>query len=601
MKDTNRKATTFNSNTDSKISYSLLDSDDDNDNEYITLTKVNCCSCYDDGRCAWDICVRRLTGTLIVVSSLILLSFYVLLPLILTSYMNNINIKFNQLSMSDDITTSTTIDTSLWSSIQQQRRNPNNDTLEMYASCQMENIYLPVDIGIVVSSLNVYHHSILVGTLKPHSKEITVLSSNNGSFSLPASLKISNFTSFHNFANELLNKNNVSWFLTTDDGGRGASIRLHVPLYFWNAYFNVYVPGVRFSKTVIMKGCNGFKNTTLEMFKLDDLPNNNTWAKNTTKGLNVHVKVKIYNPSNANVTDMGIVRFDMTLKHEQQQHQRKQLNLYPKISTMAMNEMNNNNNNIDNNKDNNLDETELGFLLTDGSLSVVPGWNTLHASGKLIGQGIYADQLIEHFLSGKNNVLHAEAPNTGASSDHLFSKFVGGLSLDTTLHGLQTGIINQGAMLLDAAVIAQILNPFRGKKPIHVPTLIEIKNPFGAILNITSIHFSVIIKTSSKNQLNQTRDVVVGTASHSNVNIVVPRYNSTWIPPILLSVDLSQEFDVITGFIIDMEEKGSQNVSLIGNFSFITGGLLFNPKNYRQNDNIPCCIQDPKSERHDCP
>ena len=159
----------------------------------------------------------------------------------------------------------------------------------------------------------------------------------------------------------------------------------------------------------------------------------------------------------------------------------------------------------------------------------------------------------------------------------------------------------QVAMLLSEKLILEILNPFRGKKPIPVPTLIKIKNPFGATLNITSIHFSVIIKTSSKNQLNQTRDVVVGTASHSNVNIVVPRYNSTWIPPILLSVDLSQEFDVITGFIIDMEEKGSQNVSLIGNFSFITGGLLFNPKNYRQNDNIPCCIQDPKSERHDCP
>jgi hypothetical protein len=158
----------------------------------------------------------------------------------------------------------------------------------------------------------------------------------------------------------------------------------------------------------------------------------------------------------------------------------------------------------------------------------------------------------------------------------------------------------QVAMLLDAQTIEEILNPFRGKKPILVPTLIKIKNPFGAILNITAIHFSVIIKTSAKNQSNQTRDVIVGTASHSNVNIVVPRYNSTWIPPILLSVDLSQKFDAdaITGFIIDMGEKGSQNVSLIGNFSYITGGLS---KNYRQNDTIPCCIQDPKSERHDCP
>jgi hypothetical protein len=158
----------------------------------------------------------------------------------------------------------------------------------------------------------------------------------------------------------------------------------------------------------------------------------------------------------------------------------------------------------------------------------------------------------------------------------------------------------QVAMLLDAKIISEILNPFRGKKPIPVPSLIKIKNPSGAILNITSFHFSVIIKTSAKNQSNQTRDVIVGTASHSNVNIVVPRYNSTWIPPILLSLDISQEFefDAITGFIMDMEEKGSQNVSLIGTLQiheqhgYIT---------YRQNDTIPCCIQDPKSKGHDCP
>jgi len=31
--------------------------------------------------------------------------------------------------------------------------------------------------------------------------------------------------------------------------------------------------------------------------------------------------------------------------------------------------------------------TELGYLLTDGPLSVAPGWNILKASGRFIAQG----------------------------------------------------------------------------------------------------------------------------------------------------------------------------------------------------------------------
>ena len=56
--------------------------------------------------------------------------------------------------------------------------------------------------------------------------------------------------------------------------------------------------------------------------------------------------------------------------------------------------------------------------------------------------------LIQKFLAGESNVLRAVAPSVDASSDPLFSQFVGGLSLDTTLHGEKTGLIKQGVMLL---------------------------------------------------------------------------------------------------------------------------------------------------------
>ena len=72
----------------------------------------------------------------------------------------------------------------------------------------------------------------------------------------------------------------------------------------------------------------------------------------------------------------------------------------------------------------------------------------MRASGRFVAQGPDADKLIQKFLAGESNVLRAVAPSVHASSDPLFSQFVGGLSLDTTLHGEKTGLIKQGVMLL---------------------------------------------------------------------------------------------------------------------------------------------------------
>ena len=58
------------------------------------------------------------------------------------------------------------------------------------------------------------------------------------------------------------------------------------------------------------------------------------------------------------------------------------------------------------------------------------------------------------------------------------------------LHGPKQGLIKAGALLLTAELIAEILNPFRSKtKPISVPTQIELRNPFLAVMTISEVSF----------------------------------------------------------------------------------------------------------------
>jgi hypothetical protein len=75
-----------------------------------------------------------------------------------------------------------------------------------------------------------------------------------------------------------------------------------------------------------------------------------------------------------------------------------------------------------------------------------------------------------------------------------------------------------GVLLLTPSVIAQMLNPFRGKKPVIVPTTIQLTNPFGARLDITRVEMEVIINDT----------IVVGRAIQKNMNITVPRYVEGW-------------------------------------------------------------------------
>ena len=153
--------------------------------------------------------------------------------------------------------------------------------------------------------------------------------------------------------------------------------------------------------------------------------------------------------------------------------------------------------------------------------------------------------------------------------------------------------IDFAVMLLTAKALVEMLNPFRGNKPVVVPTTILLTNPFGAILKITKV---IINNTKIPGG-----DLMLGTANSNDLNFDIPRYGSVWLPEIDLNVDLTQHEEMIVAFILKMEKEGKQNATVLGNFSFVSGGLEFHPKNYRQSGNIPCCIQLPETARHVCP
>merc|ERR1719476_14936 len=117
--------------------------------------------------------------------------------------------------------------------------------------------------------------------------------------------------------------------------------------------FNIH--NVRLDKTMAITGCSGFPNAKLEVFKLDDKP-----SKYPGNGLNIHARVRFWSASSANVTDMGIINF----------------NVYSK---------------------NDPTRTRLGYLYTDESLTIGPGFNVIHATGRFIASGDVATSMIEKF------------------------------------------------------------------------------------------------------------------------------------------------------------------------------------------------------------
>ena len=515
--------------------YSIfLDLKDDDENDDEMSDDCCCCCCYRDYRLSWPACLRNTFGCSLVLLSISFAMIYLILPFVLTSFMNAASIHFNSVSMSD------TAPNNLPNILSFPTVHHLNHSLNIVASARLEQVHLPVDVGIITTALNVYHEGQQIGTLRPEQEEITLKASLGGDFTLPATLHITNFSSFHSFSSHLLNSPNVSWVLSTSPANP-SSIRLRLP-FFNISFFDVYIPGVQFHKKILLQGCNGLKNTSLEIFTLDDLPNPLYNSSNST-GLNVHIQAKVYNPSVANVSNMGIVRFNMyydskSVDLEEEVAQKKNTFATRRTTTNyfspttlepTRHTVHNNGGHNDGGHNyavrNGVTRYSLGHLLTDGELSVAPGWNILRASGRFIASGQYANELIEHFINGEQTKLIAISPDTNsASTDPLFSKFVGGLSIETTLNGYGKGLITEGVMLLTADVIAQLLNPFRGNKPIDVPTTIQILNPFGAILTITSVHFQVLANDTSRKDGTFDTEVVIGTANHDQLSIEVPRY-----------------------------------------------------------------------------
>ena len=496
-----------------------------------------------------------LFGTFVTIS-LLVASYYIFVPIIVTHILSKTNISFVDVSMDDLVHRADRPPAAAVADSPTQQHNP---YLTLQAHCQLHGMALPFDIGIIAPSLNVYHGHQRLGHLVPINPETTVHKRNNGSFSLLASLMIDNMTSFHNFAGRLLEENTVQWRLVDP---HGISIRLDVP--FFSTSIALYVPNVHLNKSIVMKGCGGFKNTSLEVFYLDDFPSNATGGK--APGLNVHMTARVFNPSTANVSDMGRIHFDMSYTVPGGSNESSVTGERGVVGVVNGNAAP-------------PQIIQLGYLETDESLSVAPGWNTLRGTGRFNAQGELANGLIHNFMMGLPTNLRATAPMANASTDPLFSEFVGGLSLDTTLAGTPKGLVHKGQWLLSEKLILEFLTCHGCV--LAVPFVSELKNPFGAVVYIESSDFDVIYE-----------NITVGTVHHENMTTVIPRNGSSWTNPVNIMVDLKiPGMSAITNKIVErMLEDGDVMLSIRGNFTFTSGGLHFAPKNYEQYDNVPCCI-----------
>ena len=103
-------------------------------------------------------------------------------------------------------------------------------------------------------------------------------------------------------------------------------------------------------------------------------------------------------------------------------------------------------------------------------------------------------------------------------------------------------------------------------------------------------------------------NVTVGTAVHNGIDLVIPRNGTVWMPTVDMDVKLyiPGMFDRLVRLVEKMLGKGHAELGVAGNFSFGSGGLRFNPKNYVQLNSVPGCIQTPaakgsKQEHKPCP
>ena len=215
--------------------------------------------------CQTKRCVKHFTIITLCTFLFLLTFYYLLLPIIITDILRTTSIKFEGVGMDDHLhpmptpsnlplqsyltsfPNSADLNQELLGSAEPTPKR--NSVLTLTAQCKIEGMTLPFDIGIVTSSLNVFHEQSRLGHLVPLHPEVTVYKKDHGNFSLIAGLHVDNMTSFHEFAGHLLEDDTVTWRIADVNG---VSIRLHVP--FFGTALDLYVPRVHLNKTVVMKG-----------------------------------------------------------------------------------------------------------------------------------------------------------------------------------------------------------------------------------------------------------------------------------------------------------------------------------------------------------
>lgn len=472
--------------------------------------------------------IKAVIITLVVLSllSIVGLLFWAYAANFVSLYLKAAKVDFGYVFMSDNLPDGTKSTTSL----------------AMNAEASVGTKF-PFDIGLLITVLEVRPvgpgSQPIIGYLRPR-KELVMYHDDNGHFSLPAILEIKNYTVFHQFASKLLLSDETSLRLTTPaSGGR---VRLHLPFMPRNGwYLDFNIQNVKLDKAMVLTGCSGFPDSRLEVFTLDDGP-----SKFPGPGLNIHARVRFTSASSANVTDMGIINFDVFSGEDT--------------------------------------SVRLGYLYTTGSLTLGPGENVIEATGKLIHSGEIANRVIRRYLSGRPSPMLVVSPKHNASSDPLFAHFVGGLSLSVDLNGVEASLISDAVFLMTVANILKAIVALGEKhpKPITLAVRARLKNPFGANIKFLTLGLAV------------TYNGVQMGRGYSEEPLTLAPYDQDWTPRVSLVVDFDPEIRrAAIQFLQQILEGHNTLLGLVGNFSFEAGGLVFNPQNYKQPPNIPGCLEVP--------
>ena len=288
---------------------------------------------------------------------------------------------------------------------------------------------LPANAELKTSALKVSYRGMHLGTIVPNQPLDTTVKSE---VTFNSSMQVESTTGFHKLGQELVQKDNITWHLTS-----WATVSLPI----FSSSYKFPIPFVYITKDVTIKGMSGLTSMHLELFDLEDVPG-------PEKDVKMHIKMVLVNPSAIGVNDLGIVHFNVFFR-----------------------------------------DSFVTKLKTDGQMKLEQGPNLLISNGLFKPTNVNKVQdLITDFITGSKCTIDVIAPMSNASNVPLFSHFLGGMTLHAHITGIPSGVLVAGLMDWDPlTTIADLLKYGR----IDIDSQIRLYNPFKALVTITAVKFKV--------------------------------------------------------------------------------------------------------------